>query len=1396
MDKIIEPVLPIPDHWPNRDDLNKALEVAKSFLVPQDPYEAAGKMVEKARAGDYLGAAQEGMAALPQQGMFAGRNAKTADLAKLATAEKMAAEGAERRAIWDATGWFQGADGKWRFEIPDNASAFHHLRMPKEPDRWEIAKQYFESQGVPATKIATGQYPLLDQEAFQYADHQIARGIKPEAPMSTLLEHPQFYDAYSEAGSLPVSAETNRTRNGSFDPAKKAVTIARERSLMDRPSEVARRQHSTALHELQHYIQSQEGFAPGANVQQFEGMYDHVPDAQVIRTLMNKRGLPVSDAIREFEGLVGRPASMQSKDLASSVTKDVFKMPASAEQAYKRTSGEVEARNVQSRMAMTPEERAARPPWETQDIPDDQQIVQHRASGGHVPLRLPLDSDDPNDVMRRAITYAFAISRMYKADGGPVEGDHNEPTMRAYEPTWRDTLASVLMGDEKASPERRNFVSGLMGSAGLGSTGPGVVDFTPAGGVLGAQESAQHGDPKGMAMAVLPMPAKAAKGIIAYHGSPHSFDRFDLSKIGTGEGAQAYGHGLYFADNEAVAKSYRDMLSQNRLELPNGRVIDPDWSDPTFNVVKALRENNGDWEAAKAALKELSPQDWANEAMAKANEYHASGAKLPPNGSMYQVRINADPEHFLDWDRPLSEHPEIVRRKLGWTPEAEAQFHSVQYADDDALLAALEGSGSYAQSRIPVPAGLPPLSATGEDIVRGRSVFDRASDIEKANRLREAGIPGLKYLDQGSRAAGEGSRNYVVFDDNLIDILRKYAKGGEVGGILEDRYPSHYMPGVGRQVMADGGAPSYSAPITGQHTITLDDLIGRAPGPASQMGAYTDAGGQKIASPFVTSTAGGYPVYSPVTPAKADATDPMSRFGKIFGRRGYDEGGPVNDVENALRVAREAQDREAMSHPVGMSGKVEFAPVRLREPLTGYEVPLGSIPKESAPAANAMLDTAERFAPYAFGPLAGSAYDMAVGAKEGSMADVATGALGLPGKGLKAAGILGSTLVGSDAEAGPIAKALKAIRATKLPMDEASRLKRAEELGFTGPWYHGSERTDRLVGSGKIDPRRATSGPMPYFTDSPELASKYAEGKPDTSLIAANTGDVANYFTVNPKDLGWSGRTPIPVERTWPFLPADTKQKILENYGRVGFENQDDFTGPLRLHGDFAGLSSPDHYADTLRREAKGNPLAALRNIWFEGGQLVNDPGQLEEVFQLAGYPYPISQANAPWTEAKGVMPAMLRMQRPLDTSRGDEIMQRVVPFLEDFFARDRSRKAAYGADMWDKNYRFTPREWTQQLKNDTDAGRTSFVFTSIPDKVTNALRQLDYDSILDVGGKMGGELHNVAIPFDPNQVRSRFAVFDPKHVDSSDLLKADGGSVINRALGVVSEAMPKSKAA
>jgi len=78
-----------------------------------------------------------------------------------------------------------------------------------------------------------------------------------------------------------------------------------------------------------------------------------------------------------------------------------------------------------------------------------------------------------------------------------------------------------------------------------------------------------------------PPPAEET-GIDAYHGSPHGFEQFDSSKIGTGEGAQAYGHGLYFAEHEPIARGYRDNLS------PKPRPIFP--SDPVL-MAKVIANN-------------------------------------------------------------------------------------------------------------------------------------------------------------------------------------------------------------------------------------------------------------------------------------------------------------------------------------------------------------------------------------------------------------------------------------------------------------------------------------------------------------------------------------------------------------------------------------------------------------------------------------------------------------------------------------------------------------------------------------------------------------------------------------------------------------------------------------
>lgn len=328
-----------------------------------------------------------------------------------------------------------------------------------------------------------------------------------------------------------------------------------------------------------------------------------------------------------------------------------------------------------------------------------------------------------------------------------------------------------------------------------------------------------------------------------------------------------------------------------------------------------------------------------------------------------------------------------------------------------------------------------------------------------------------------------------------------------------------------------------------------------------------------------------------------------------------------------------------------------------------------------------------------------------------------------------------------------------------LPKNNTSE-QRAEAQNYVD-YYHGTQRLDRLLSKSLLDPKRATSGPMPYGTTTKGLASSYATKKADTSRIAKDDGDIRNYFQVLPKDLGVSGRLPMSVERSWNFLSPEQKESVRKFAPRVGYENLDEFSGPLIVHPEGVNATiSPSQWDYFMKTEAKGNPLTALRQMWHDSGQLYNNEEELAKIYNLAGYKFPISQENAPWTEAKGVLLGKARTENPINTS-DNEYLKSIVPTLRDAFKRDRTQ-LKYGPDQWGKESRYTPKSWVNELEKDLSEGNESYVWTSIPDKVTEELKKLGHDSILDVSGKGGGSKEPVVIPFDPSQVRSRFAAFDP----------------------------------
>jgi hypothetical protein len=335
-----------------------------------------------------------------------------------------------------------------------------------------------------------------------------------------------------------------------------------------------------------------------------------------------------------------------------------------------------------------------------------------------------------------------------------------------------------------------------------------------------------------------------------------------------------------------------------------------------------------------------------------------------------------------------------------------------------------------------------------------------------------------------------------------------------------------------------------------------------------------------------------------------------------------------------------------------------------------------------------------------------------------------------------------------------------------LPKDNTLEM-RAEAMNAID-YLHGTERMDRLLAGKTFDPRKATSGPMPFGTNTPPMASNYAMNKADTSLALNNFGNLEDYFQVLPKSMGQRGTVPRNVENVWYTLSPKKKSEILDKASRIGYEIPEEAGGGFVLHKTSEGMPySKSHWEHVLNRESQGNPLTALRKTFAESGMLdAYAPSELADIYKLVGFPYEITQTNAPWTSAKGVFTGKALINNPINTSDTTTLQETVIPFLKEQFKNDRTRVKTGGVDQWDKNTRYTPKQWVDQLEEDLSKGENSFVWTSIPDKVTKQLEQLGFNGILDTGGKMGGEAHQVVIPFRPDQIRSRNAAFDPFRKD------------------------------
>jgi len=215
----------------------------------------------------------------------------------------------------------------------------------------------------------------------------------------------------------------------------------------------------------------------------------------------------------------------------------------------------------------------------------------------------------------------------------------------------------------------------------------------------------------------------------AWHGSPHDFEKFLADRIGTGEGAQAYGHGLYFAGNKEVAEYYKNNVKDwKKIDEINKRL-----GELSREMDKHRGHEYGKFKDQKGY--ELK------------DEYdRLLDEKLEMKGRLYQVELAPQEDEFLLWDVLLSEQSEKVRAQVSnEVPEHKVdRFGFLRLGDK-----MIEGDGKK--------------ELTGRDLYM---LFKMKTGSEKAasEYLHALGIRGIKYLDGATRS----KNGYILLDGKKI----------------------------------------------------------------------------------------------------------------------------------------------------------------------------------------------------------------------------------------------------------------------------------------------------------------------------------------------------------------------------------------------------------------------------------------------------------------------------------------------------------------------------------------------------------------------------------------------------------------------------------------------------
>jgi len=702
-------------------------EAVKDGMMPSETVLAEHNINAEALTAGSFDLAQDGKGRDLFQ--FAGQNAKTADPLKLAEAEKLLKQGKDPEEVRKKTGWFKGADGKMRFEISDKdaeirPTALEHFgkRMAATDNGrqlYNILKSYQDEQKNEPNKYKPG----VIEELIQMADRDLSKANQErykymgELRLDQVLKHDKLFEAYPYlrevkvdindgiGGALGAYYDHNKTivlDGDMFNAQKHKFNKAYPQE--KRTAEIK----SVLMHEIQHSIQRAENFARGGSpetvrtlLREALGKYENSPARKNVVELA--RALEVTYAALRTKEVILKPAKVAKTDWFMESNHGRYAVLSKKEQ---KPYLEKMAKDY---VAYLESQYQGNPKYESL-LKRDLKEVRRQAKNTHAQWVRAFDKINPTEAGK--IREAFNTRpgneyELYRALAGEIEA--------------RNTQARADMTDEQraaTSPESTQDV---------------------------ANKNALVVFDDGTTAAYAPQRGREFFQT-AYHGSPYRFNQFSTDAIGTGEGAQTHGWGIYFAQNKGVAIDYR--TREGRVGVY--------YKGKNMEELRSMLERTEQYD--RAALVEdfmIKMDDSAldTDMYSKKDIAWFKRSILPfvtQEGSLIKAEI---PENdvLLDEQKTLAEQPQKVQDALKQIP----------YLTDEVNLETADGGDIYGAIVNHFAAELDgqydDLNSKNNEAQKRASLF-----------LNSLGVKGIAYN------GGMDGRCYVVFDDKAIDILNQY----------------------------------------------------------------------------------------------------------------------------------------------------------------------------------------------------------------------------------------------------------------------------------------------------------------------------------------------------------------------------------------------------------------------------------------------------------------------------------------------------------------------------------------------------------------------------------------------------------------------------------------------